>query len=81
MPGRRTSVCCPIRDPVFKGLSGEQPPISKPDFPQPVKAPEGAVPNILVILTDDVDYGASSTFLVVRCRRRRSTRLPHRVFF
>lgn len=34
---------------------------SKPDFPVEVSAPEGA-PNVLVVLTDDVGYGASSTF-------------------
>lgn len=32
-----------------------------PDFPKPIEAPKG-VPNILVILTDDVGFGASSTF-------------------
>jgi arylsulfatase len=31
------------------------------DFPKEVEAPKGA-PNILVILTDDVGFGASSTF-------------------
>src|SRR5262245_17674949 len=34
---------------------------SKSDFPQPVKAPAGA-PNILLVLLDDVGYGATSTF-------------------
>jgi arylsulfatase len=34
---------------------------SKPDFPVEVSAPKGA-PNVLVIMTDDVGYGASSTF-------------------
>jgi len=34
---------------------------SKPDFPIEVSAPKGA-PNVLLILTDDVGYGASSTF-------------------
>ena len=34
---------------------------SKSDFPQPVKAPAGA-PNILLVLLDDLGYGASSTF-------------------
>src|SRR5208282_2108617 len=31
------------------------------DFPKMVESPKGA-PNILVILTDDVGFGASSTF-------------------
>jgi arylsulfatase len=34
---------------------------SVPQFPQEVKAPPGA-PNVLLILTDDVGFGASSTF-------------------
>jgi arylsulfatase len=51
----------PYPDPVFKGVIGRTTEDSKSDFPQPVKAPEGA-PNILVILTDDVGFGASSTF-------------------
>jgi arylsulfatase A-like enzyme len=34
---------------------------STPDFPVEVSAPKGA-PNVIVILTDDVGYGASSTF-------------------
>ncbi|MGE0384915.1 MAG: arylsulfatase [Gammaproteobacteria bacterium] len=32
-----------------------------PIFPQPVVAPKGA-PNILIVMTDDVGFGASSTF-------------------
>jgi arylsulfatase len=34
---------------------------STPDFPKGVEAPAGA-PNVLLILTDDVGFGASSTF-------------------
>ncbi len=34
---------------------------SKPDFPVEVAAPADA-PNVLLIMTDDVGYGASSTF-------------------
>ena len=34
---------------------------STPDFPKGVEAPEGA-PNILLILMDDVGFGASSPF-------------------
>jgi len=51
----------PYPDPVFKGVIGRTTDDSKPDFPQPVSAPEGA-PNILLILTDDVGFGASSAF-------------------
>src|SRR5262245_42693951 len=45
----------------FKGEIGLSYKDSKSDFPQPVHAPEGA-PNVLLILLDDVGYGASSTF-------------------
>ena len=34
---------------------------SRPDFPAPVQAPRGA-PNILMVLLDDVGFGATSTF-------------------
>jgi len=34
---------------------------STPDFPAPVRAPQGA-PNVLLVLTDDVGFGASSAF-------------------
>jgi arylsulfatase A-like enzyme len=33
----------------------------KPQFPQPAQAPEGA-PNVVLILLDDVGFGATSTF-------------------
>src|SRR5271166_5102128 len=59
--GPPTVSVLPYPDPQFKGVIGRTTADSKPDFPQPVKAPEGA-PNILVILTDDVGFGASSTF-------------------
>jgi arylsulfatase len=45
----------------FKGQIGLSYKDSKPDFPQPAQAPKGA-PNILLILLDDVGYGASSAF-------------------
>ncbi len=45
----------------FKGRIGLSVKDSKTDFPQPVQAPKGA-PNIVLILLDDVGYGASSTF-------------------
>ena len=45
----------------FKGKMGRTSKDSTPDFPKTVEAPKGA-PNILVILTDDVGFGASSTF-------------------
>jgi arylsulfatase len=45
----------------FKGHIGRTAKDSTPDFPKEVQAPKGA-PNILLILTDDVGFGASSTF-------------------
>ena len=41
----------------FKGHIGRTVKDSTKDFPQEVKAPKGA-PNILLILTDDVGFGA-----------------------
>jgi arylsulfatase len=45
----------------FGGRIGLTAQDSVKDFPREVEAPQGA-PNILVILTDDVGFGASSTF-------------------
>jgi arylsulfatase len=45
----------------FKGHIGRTVKDSTPDFPQAIEAPKGA-PNVLLILTDDVGFGASSTF-------------------
>ncbi len=46
----------------FQGPVGRAPAESAPpQWPQPVMAPKGA-PNVLVILTDDVGFGASGTF-------------------
>jgi arylsulfatase A-like enzyme len=51
----------PRPEPPFKGHIGRTVEESTKDFPREVKAPKGA-PNVLVILTDDVGFGASSTF-------------------
>jgi len=51
----------PRPDAPFKGKIGRLAKDSKPDFPKAVEPPKGA-PNILLILTDDVGFGASSTF-------------------
>jgi hypothetical protein len=51
----------PIPDPPFKGKMGLRASDSVKDFPAEPAAPEGA-PNILLILTDDVGFGATSTF-------------------
>lgn len=45
----------------FAGRIGITAADSTPDFPKQVAAPRGA-PNVLLILTDDVGFGASSTF-------------------
>jgi len=51
----------PRPEPPFAGKIGITTQESVKDFPKEVEAPKGA-PNILVILTDDVGFGASSTF-------------------
>src|SRR5260370_40103066 len=51
----------PRPEPPFKGHIGRTAKDSIKDFPQEVQAPKGA-PNVLLILTDDVGFGASSTF-------------------
>ena len=51
----------PAPEPKFRGVIGRKASESKPDFPEAVKAPGGA-PNVLLILTDDVGFGASSAF-------------------
>jgi arylsulfatase len=51
----------PEAPPLFKGTIGRTVKDSKPDFPKGAEAPAGA-PNVLLILTDDVGFGASSTF-------------------
>ena len=51
----------PKPEPPFHGKIGRTVRDSTPDFPKGVEAPKGA-PNILLILTDDVGFGASSTF-------------------
>src|SRR5262249_8511915 len=51
----------PQPEPAFKGKIGRTVKESTPDFPKEVQAP-AAAPNVLLILTDDVGFGASSTF-------------------
>jgi arylsulfatase len=45
----------------FKGKIGRTAAESTTDFPKPLAAPKGA-PNVLLIMTDDVGFSASSTF-------------------
>src|SRR5215510_13401572 len=51
----------PPPEPPFRGEIRRLAKDSKPDFPKPIAAPKGA-PNVLLIMTDDVGFGASSTF-------------------
>ena len=51
----------PVPPGPFAGTIGATFADSKPAYPEPVKAPAGA-PNILLVLTDDVGFAASSTF-------------------
>lgn len=51
----------PVPSAPFKGQIGLSAKDSVPDFPKPISAPAGA-PNVVLILLDDVGFGASSTF-------------------
>jgi arylsulfatase A-like enzyme len=51
----------PRPEPPFKGKIGRTVKESTPDFPKGIEAPKGA-PNILLVITDDVGFGASSPF-------------------
>jgi arylsulfatase len=51
----------PKPEPPFQGVIGRTAKDSVPDFPKGVEAPKGA-PNVLLILTDDIGFGASSPF-------------------
>src|SRR5690349_16619206 len=57
----RSGPVLPRPEPPFQGKIGRTVKDSTPDFPKEVQAPKGA-PNVLLILTDDVGFGASSTF-------------------
>jgi arylsulfatase len=51
----------PAPAPPFQGVVNLRAKDSRPDFPQPVKARQGS-PNIVLVLLDDVGFGATSTF-------------------
>ena len=51
----------PREQPTFQGKIGNTASDSTPDFPKGIEAPKGA-PNVLLIMTDDVGFGASSVF-------------------
>ena len=59
--GQATGSVLPHPEEAFKGKIGRTAKDSTPDFPKGIEAPKGA-PNVLLILTDDVGFGASSTF-------------------
>jgi arylsulfatase A-like enzyme len=56
--GAATAAAAPPIQKVYGRTPSES---SPPSWPQAVRAPAGA-PNVLVIMTDDVGYGASSTY-------------------
>ena len=60
-PAATTPGVLPPPPPAFRGTIDLRAADSTPDFPQPRTAPRGA-PNVLLILLDDVGFGASSAF-------------------
>jgi arylsulfatase len=60
-PPNAGSAVLPRPEEPFKGKIGRTAKESTPDFPKSIEAPKGA-PNVLLIMTDDVGFGASSTF-------------------
>ena len=61
LSARAQEVVLPKPEPPFQGKIGRTVKDSTPDFPKSIEAPAGA-PNVLLIMTDDVGFGASSTF-------------------
>ena len=61
LSARAQEVVLPKPEPPFHGKIGRTVKDSTPDFPKSVEAPAGA-PSVLLIMTDDVGFGASSTF-------------------
>ena len=51
----------PVQPAPFKGMVNLRAKESISDFPQPIQAPSEA-PNVLLVLLDDVGFGATSTF-------------------
>ncbi len=60
-PTGNTSIVLPPPPQPFKGTINLRAKDSKSDFPQPLQAPKGA-PNVLLVLLDDVGFGATSAF-------------------
>ena len=59
--GGQQDTVLPYPEPPFRGKVGRLVKDSVPDFPKAAESPQGA-PNVLLIMTDDVGFGASSTF-------------------
>ncbi len=60
-PDGRSREILPIAPSPFRGKMGVTVDQSRPDWPVPVAAPKGA-PNVLLIMTDDIGFGATSAF-------------------
>jgi hypothetical protein len=75
-PDNRDRSILPPPDPPFRGEINVALTDSKADFPEPLRAPEGA-PNVLVIVGDDIGYGHMGASAGRRVRRP-STGWPSR---
>ena len=60
-PSEKRNLILPVPAEPFQGVIGPGVASSVPHWPQLVKAPAEA-PNVLLIMTDDVGFGSSSTF-------------------
>src|SRR5436190_2131709 len=60
-PGKHERSILPPPDPAFRGEINVAFTDSKPAFPEPLRAPEGA-PNVLIIVGDDIGYGHHGAF-------------------
>src|SRR5262249_345103 len=58
-PAPNRGAVLPVPPAPFEGTIDLRAKDSKSDFPRPIRAPKGA-PNILLVLLDDVGYGATS---------------------
>ena len=59
--GAQRGTALPYPEPQFQGKIERLAKDSVPDFPKAVEPPQNA-PNVLLILTDDVGFGASNVF-------------------
>ncbi len=51
----------PLPDPAFRGVMKRTLEGSKPDYPPPIRPPDGA-PNVVIVLIDDAGFGNPATF-------------------